>query len=97
MQVLPVLHSRQQVRQARLGMVQNNEVTRMTRQEYNNLFWWDQEKLYTDKDRDAFAIAKRQGWPDIDPGTAETDAGRYHLEDMIITKYHNEEHRCGIL
>ena len=69
----------------------------MTRSEFDKLFWWEKEKFYTEKDKAAISAAIYLDWTEIDPDTAETDAGRYQLEDIQRRKYHHEEFLAGIL
>ena len=59
--------------------------------------WWEREKLYTKKDKEAIERAQRSDWTDIDLGWAETEYGRYELERIISDKYHREEFKAGIL
>ena len=60
--------------------------------------WWEREKLLTPKDKEAIRKAKScSDWTEIDENSAETEAGRYELHDIIMRKYHREEFRVGML
>lgn len=53
--------------------------------------WWEREKLLTKQDKDAISRAKKSDWTEIDEDWAETDAGRYEIHQIIISKYHDDE------
>lgn len=58
---------------------------------YSAMPWWEREKTLTEKDREAIRRAVYADWADIDEASAETEAGRYELHRIKMTKYHNEE------
>ena len=58
--------------------------------------WWDREKLFTQKDKEAIEKAKASRWEDIDEDWAETEAGRDELHSIIMRKYHRDEYRAGM-
>lgn len=59
--------------------------------------WWEREKLFTQKDKEAIAKAKASRWEDIDENWAETEAGRCEIHSIIMRKYHYDEYKAGIL
>lgn len=59
--------------------------------------WWEREKLFTPKDKEAIQRAINSYYADIDEDWAETDAGRAELHSIIMRKYHNEEFLAGLL
>lgn len=60
------------------------------------MYWWEEEKLLTQKDRDAIAKAKTQDFGEIDENSAETDIGRKQLRRIALKKYHYEEFFAGL-
>ena len=58
--------------------------------------WWELQKLFTDKDREAIHRAIHSYYADIDLDWAETEAGRYELKSIIRRKYHYEEFVAGM-
>lgn len=77
--------------------IQSAGTPRLTREEYDRLPWWEQEKLLTPRDREAIRVARDMNWAEIDEGTADSDAGRFALHDLRVKKYHREEFGDGIL
>lgn len=61
------------------------------------MHWWEREKLLTEKDKEAIRRARQTCWEEISEDWAETEAGRYELHHIIMTKYHNDEYRAGML
>ena len=59
--------------------------------------WWEREKLFTQKDKEAIAKAKSSCWEEIDENWAETEAGRYEIHSILMRKYHYDEYRAGML
>lgn len=59
--------------------------------------WYEREKLYTDKDREAIKKAKKCFSYEIDINWAESEVGRYELQQLINSKYHREEYKSGML
>ena len=53
--------------------------------------WWEREKLFTQKDKEAISRARRLDWDEISEDWAETEAGRQELHHLIVSKYHREE------
>lgn len=59
--------------------------------------WWEREKLFTHKDKEAIQKAKNSCSEDIDEDWAETEAGRYEIQSIIMRKYHYDEARAGMI
>lgn len=59
--------------------------------------WWEREKMYTEKDKDAIERAECSRWEDIDENWAETEVGRYEVHDIKMRKCHYDEYRAGML
>lgn len=57
---------------------------------------WERDKLLTEKDRAAIARARQSDWTEIDENWAETEAGRYEIHQIAISKYHYDEYREGM-
>ena len=57
--------------------------------------WWEREKLLTRTDREAIGKARECDWTEIDEDWAETEAGRYELHNIIVSKYHYDEYKSG--
>lgn len=53
--------------------------------------WYEIEKLFTKKDREAIERAHRSGWEDIDEDWAETVYGWNEVHSIKMAKYHREE------
>lgn len=58
--------------------------------------WWEREKLFTQKDKEAIKKAIQSYYADIDESWAETEAGRCELRSIIRRKYHHEEFVAGM-
>lgn len=63
---------------------------------YELVSWWERDKQLTEKDRAAIRRARKLDWTEIDEDWAETDAGRYELHNIIMSKYHYEEYQAGM-
>lgn len=61
------------------------------------MYWWEEERLLSPKDKEAIAKAKAQRWEDIDENTAETEVGRRWLHDIAMRKYHTDEFNADML
>lgn len=61
------------------------------------MYWWEEERLLTEKDKAAIAKAKSQPWEEIDEDSAETEIGKRWVHDIASSKYHREEFRTGML
>lgn len=72
-----------------LGLVQIHKRPRM-------MYWWEEEKLLTERDRAAIEEARGQHYGNIDENAAETELGRRYLRDMALRKYHREEFSAGL-
>ena len=59
--------------------------------------WWEREKLFTQKDKEAIQRAKNSCWEDIDENWAETEAGQIEIHSIVMRKYHYDEYRAGML
>lgn len=59
--------------------------------------WWERERLFTGKDREAIARAKELPWEEIDETTAETVAGMEEIKDIRSRKFHRAEYMAGML
>lgn len=62
-----------------------------------DMMWWEEERLLTDKDREAIDKAKKQDWTEIDEDSAETVIGKRWIREIIMRKYHRDEYKTGML
>ena len=61
------------------------------------MYWWEEERFLTQKDKEAIARAKVQRWEDIDENSAETEIGRLRLRQIVMRKYHTDEFNADML
>ena len=60
------------------------------------MMWWEEERLLTEKDKEAIRKAKELDWDEIDEDCAETVIGRKWVHNIAMRKYHREEYSAGI-
>lgn len=68
--------------------------------EISKMMWWERARLLTEKDKEAIIRAKRVPpvhYDEINPDWAETEAGRYEIEQIALSKIHRLEYREGMI
>lgn len=61
------------------------------------MMWWEEDRLLTEKDKEAIEKAKKQSWTKIDEDSAETLIGKRRLHSIAMRKFHYEEFQAGLL
>lgn len=62
-----------------------------------SLPWWEREKLFTAKDKEAIQRAIYASWEEIEEDWADTEAGRLELDWIRSRKMHRDEFNAGML
>lgn len=62
-----------------------------------DLAWWERERLFTPKDKEAIERARRSRWEDIKVDWAETEVGREEVRSIALREYHRAEGKAGML
>lgn len=60
------------------------------------MYWWEEEKLLTERDREAIAAAKKMDWTEIDETSAETPTGRRWVHGIAMRKMRRCECVAGM-